>query len=168
MGIFWGLRGAAGKVFRKYAPGNLKIALAESCTGGLAAALLTSFPGSSSFFLGSAVVYSNHLKTALLGVPAEMLEEHGAVSYQTAGAMARGMARISGAQVTLSVTGIAGPGGGSTDKPVGLVWFSWCIPGETKTWKRTFVGNRHRIQKQAVREVYQALLKGPPVDSRLN
>lgn len=98
---------------------------AESCTGGLVAAAVTSLAGSSQWFERGLVTYSNTAKSELLGVPEPVLREHGAVSEATALAMARGMLAHAPVQAALAVTGIAGPGGGSADKPVGLVWFAW-------------------------------------------
>ena len=99
------------------------IATAESCTGGLVAGRITNVPGSSAVFRYGWVTYANEAKTAELGVPAELLARHGAVSAEVARAMAEGALRASGADVAVAVTGIAGPDGGSTEKPVGLVWF---------------------------------------------
>ncbi len=111
---------------------GLMIATAESCTGGLVAAALTSVPGSSSVFERGFVTYSNQSKTELLGVEAALIEEHGAVSEQVARAMAEGVLERSRADLAVSVTGIAGPGGGSRKKPVGLVHFACAArDGET-------------------------------------
>jgi nicotinamide-nucleotide amidase len=98
------------------------VATAESCTGGLIAKLLTDIPGSSEYFIEGVVAYANEAKTRLLGVPAQVIAEHGAVSRQVAVAMAMGCRAKSGADFALSTTGIAGPGGGTPDKPVGLVY----------------------------------------------
>lgn len=107
------------------------IALAESCTGGWIAKAITDVAGSSAC-LGYAVVsYSNEAKEALLGVPHGMLEEHGAVSEAVVVAMAEGVLRLSGADLSVAVSGIAGPDGGSADKPVGTVWFAWARPTKT-------------------------------------
>jgi len=102
---------------------GLMIATAESCTGGLLSACLTSVPGASSVLDRGYVTYSNAAKTEVLGVPASLIEVHGAVSEEVAIAMAEGALARSRAQITVSVTGIAGPGGGTEEKPVGLVWF---------------------------------------------
>ena len=121
---------------------GLTLALAESCTGGGIAAMLTDVPGSSSFFLLGAVAYANSAKTTLLGVDPDILEEHGAVSEAVARAMARGARERAGSDLALSVTGVAGPGGGSEDKPVGTVWFGVCGAGlEAATCVR-FSGDR--------------------------
>lgn len=103
---------------------NLKIATAESCTGGLVAALFTEIPGSSATFDRGFVVYSNAAKHDMLGVSAELIETHGAVSAQTACAMAEGALAHSQADIAIAITGVAGPGGGSAEKPVGLVHFA--------------------------------------------
>jgi nicotinamide-nucleotide amidase len=103
---------------------GVKLATAESCTGGLVAGLLTEIPGSSAVVERGFVVYSNDAKVELLGVPAETIAAHGAVSAETARAMAEGALKASHADVAVSVTGIAGPDGGTAEKPVGLVWFA--------------------------------------------
>lgn len=103
---------------------GLTVATAESCTGGLIATLLTEIPGSSDVVYGGTVVYSNAAKTRLLGVGDELLAEYGAVSAPVARAMARGILDVSGADLAVAVTGVAGPGGGSSEKPVGLVHFA--------------------------------------------
>jgi nicotinamide-nucleotide amidase len=109
---------------------GLRIAAAESCTGGLIAALLTSIAGSSDVFERGFVTYSNEAKEDLLDVPTDLIHEHGAVSLQVAMAMADGALKHSLAQIAVSVTGIAGPGGGSADKPVGLVYIATAALGE--------------------------------------
>ena len=106
---------------------GLVCATAESCTGGLIGAALTTLPGSSRWYAGGVVAYANEVKTTLLGVPADVLAAHGAVSRPVAESMARGVRRATGADVGLSVTGVAGPGGGSADKPVGSVWLGWSL-----------------------------------------
>ncbi|MEY2776080.1 MAG: hypothetical protein RLY30_178 [Pseudomonadota bacterium] len=133
---------------------GLRLVLAESCTGGLAASWVTQQAGSSSWFEGGVVSYSNALKHALLGVPEALLLAHGAVSEPVARAMAEGaQARLGGALASVgacAITGIAGPGGGSKEKPVGLVWFAWALPDQpTHSASRVFVGSRQSIQHQA-------------------
>src|SRR5260370_13946959 len=115
------LRAAARRVLDACRAKNLKLAIAESCTGGLVAAALTEIPGSSDVFDRGFVTYSNAAKQAMLGVPASVLATRGAVSKETAEAMATGALERSGADVTAAVTGVAGPGGGTAEKPVGLV-----------------------------------------------
>ena len=123
---------------------------AESCTGGLVAARLTRVAGSSAYFLGGAVTYSNALKRGLLGVPAKLLEAHGAVSEPVARAMASGARSALGADWAVAITGIAGPSGGTEDKPVGTVHFAWAGPdGEVDHRLRRFLGSRNRARHLA-------------------
>lgn len=131
-----------------------KIALAESCTGGLVCATLTDLAGSSAWFERGYVTYSNEAKTECLGVPAELIESFGAVSEQVANAMATGAQQASGANVAISITGIAGPSGGSLEKPVGTVCFGWAIQSsssESRIISKTmhFDGDRSAIREQA-------------------
>lgn len=125
------------------------IAVAESCTGGLLAERLTSIPGSSSYFLGGVVCYSNELKRAWVDVPADLLESKGAVSVEVARALAEGIRRRSGSTLGLAVTGIAGPGGGSPDKPVGTVHIALAEGAGGKERSLCFPGDRDRIRWQA-------------------
>ena len=123
------------------------LAVAESCTGGMISQRITSVPGSSRSFLGGAVVYSNELKTAFAGVPPELISESGAVSKDVAEALAYGIRRYTGATLGLGVTGIAGPGGGSEDKPVGLVYIALSDAKRTESIEKTFRGDRTRIRE---------------------
>jgi nicotinamide-nucleotide amidase len=125
---------------------GLTLATAESITGGLVGARLTSVPGSSGVFVGGVVAYSNELKRSQLGVPAETLEAHGAVSPETAAAMAAGARERLGADVAVSVTGIAGPGGGTPDKPVGLVYLHAEAPDASRGIEFDFPGDRETIR----------------------
>jgi nicotinamide-nucleotide amidase len=130
--------------------GEAKVAAAESCTGGLVAARLTERPGSSDYVAGGVVAYSNAAKTALLGVDPELIERHGAVSGEVAEAMADGALERFGAQVAISVTGIAGPGGGSDEKPVGTVF--WCAKragGEPLTRSVRLPGDRAEVRDRS-------------------
>ena len=126
------------------------MATAESCTGGLIAAACTDLAGSSAWFERGFVTYSNAAKTDLLGVPAALIAAHGAVSEPVARAMASGALQHSAAQVALSVTGIAGPGGGSPDKPVGTVWFGWATPRGVWSEMRHFEGDRAAVRAGAL------------------
>lgn len=128
---------------------GLTLALAESCTGGGIASLLTDVPGSSSFFLLGAVTYANSAKSGVLGVDAGLIETHGAVSEEVALAMAQGVLKRAGSDVAISVTGIAGPGGGSEHKPVGTVWFGACRGEDHKTICVRFHGDRSRVRRGA-------------------
>jgi nicotinamide-nucleotide amidase len=123
-----------------------KLALAESCTGGLVAHRITEVPGSSNYFERGVVTYSNRSKTELLGVSPELLKKFGAVSAEVAGAMAEGIKKNSGVEIGLSATGIAGPTGGSPEKPVGLVYFGLAAPEGVFTRKELLFGGRDRIK----------------------
>ena len=125
------------------------LATAESCTGGLVAAALTAIPGASDVFLGGAVSYANEAKEGLLGVPADVLAAHGAVSEQAARAMAEGARSALRADVAVAVTGIAGPGGGTPEKPVGLVHIAVASPEETVASEVRFPGDREEIRLRA-------------------
>jgi len=129
---------------------KLLMATAESCTGGLIAAACTDLAGSSVWFERGFVSYSNAAKTELLGVPADLIETHGAVSEPVVRAMVEGALRHSRAQVAVAVTGVAGPGGGSPDKPVGTVWFGWATPDGVVTDKRCFDGDRQHVREATV------------------
>jgi nicotinamide-nucleotide amidase len=128
---------------------GLTIATAESCTGGLVASRLTSVPGSSGVFRGGVVAYSNDVKEAELGVPRAVLEEHGAVSAETAKAMAEGARERLGADLAVAVTGIAGPGGGTEEKPVGLVYLHASGPREEEARRTDLPGDREMIRGRA-------------------
>ncbi|MBM6838470.1 nicotinamide-nucleotide amidohydrolase family protein [Clostridium saudiense] len=127
---------------------NLTISTAESCTGGMVAAKLISYPGISASYLEGAITYSNEAKVKRLGVKEETLLKYGAVSEQTAREMAKGIARVSESKVSISTTGLAGPGGGSVDKPVGLVYIGVYLEGETIVKKFNFSGERDQIRKE--------------------
>jgi nicotinamide-nucleotide amidase len=129
---------------------GLTLAIAESCTGGLAAELLTRTPGSSRYFVGGVVTYANSAKTELLGVPAALIAEHGAVSEPVARAMAEGMRARLGATIGLAFTGIAGPDGGTEQKPVGLVHWAVATAAGTEHKQRVFIGDRQSIRRRAV------------------
>lgn len=130
---------------------GLTFASAESCTGGLVAKRITDIAGSSAVFLGGAVTYSNEMKIKLLGVKEETLAEHGAVSHQVAYEMVKGLISVTGADVGVSLTGIAGPGGGSEEKPVGLVYVGLAVMGKIRTYKLLLGehGTRKRIRTAA-------------------
>jgi nicotinamide-nucleotide amidase len=140
------------------------MATAESCTGGLIAACCTGLSGSSDWFERGFVTYSNAAKTEQLGVPAALIEAHGAVSEPVARAMALGAVAHSRAQVSVAVTGVAGPTGGSADKPVGLVWFGWAVGEQAWTECRRFDGDRDAVRAATVRHGLQGLLAGLAMD----
>ena len=126
------------------------LSTAESCTGGTVSELITSVPGSSAYFLGGVTSYANSVKTGVLGVPSEIIEEYGAVSRECVAAMAEGVRRLTGSDFSVSTSGIAGPGGGSKDKPVGLVWIGVSSQMSTETFKIQYNGDRKRnIERSA-------------------
>ena len=139
---------------------GLHIATAESCTGGLLGARLTAIPGSSDVYYGGVIAYDNSVKTKLLGVSDVTLREHGAVSEQAAREMAEGCARALGAQIGVGITGIAGPGGGTAEKPVGTVWIAVSGIGETRALGRVYVGDREEIRLRATQASLDQLRRG--------
>jgi nicotinamide-nucleotide amidase len=138
---------------------KLKLATAESCTGGLIAAACTELSGSSAWFERGFVSYSNDAKSEMLGVDGGLIERHGAVSEEVARAMAYGAVAHSCAQIAVAVTGVAGPSGGSKDKPVGTVWFGWNILGQLYSELRHFDGDRAAVRAATVRHGLQRLLE---------
>ena len=134
------------------------LATAESCTGGMIAAACTDLAGSSQWFERGFVTYSNEAKAEMLAVPPGLIEEHGAVSESVARAMADGALAHSRAQVSLAVTGVAGPTGGTEAKPVGTVWFAWCVGGETHSEMQHFAGDRAAVRVATVRYALKRLL----------
>jgi nicotinamide-nucleotide amidase len=134
-----------------------RVALAESCTGGLVASLLTNIPGASAVFDLGLVTYADAAKTAMLGVPASLLAAHGAVSEPVARAMAEGARRAAGATWGVGITGIAGPGGGSTEKPVGTIHLALAGPDGTRTVARLYRGDRERVRRAAAFEALELL-----------
>lgn len=138
---------------------GMQLALAESCTGGWVAKVVTDVIGSSQWFDRGFVTYTNASKQELLGVPADALDTEGAVSAATVSAMARGALARSQAQLSCAISGIAGPGGATPTKPVGLVWFAWLMrDGEVCTEQRVFTGDREAVRRQAVAHALRGLL----------
>ena len=136
---------------------GLHVAVAESCTGGMVSAALTDVPGSSDVFGWGLVTYSNEAKTRLLGVDEATLAQWGAVSSQTATEMVSGLLRLSGADVAVATTGIAGPGGGSAEKPVGLVYIACGDAGHIEVKRCQFEGNRDAVRRQTVEQALNML-----------
>lgn len=134
------------------------LATAESCTGGLVAASCTDMAGSSQWFDRAMVTYSNAAKEAMLGVPAQLIQSHGAVSEPVARAMAEGALTHSNAQLSIAITGIAGPSGASPGKPVGTVWFAWSSGRHTLSEKRVFPGDRQAVRQAATMHALMQLL----------
>ncbi|MCK9637190.1 MAG: CinA family protein [Methylobacter tundripaludum] len=143
---------------RKLKANGKKIATAESCTGGWIAQTITDVPGSSAWFDRGFVTYSNTAKVQMLDVSPETLEKHGAVSAETATEMAAGALAHSEADVAVAVTGIAGPDGGTPDKPVGTVFIAWADKnGEAKVIKKQFAGNRRQIRAETVESAIEGV-----------
>jgi len=153
------LRDRAAGLVKAYSERKLKIATAESCTGGLVAALLTEIPGSSAVVERGFVTYSNEAKTELIGVPAALIASHGAVSEPVARAMAEGALKSSRADVAVAITGIAGPGGATATKPVGLVHFGLAQKGaQTRHWERRYGDlGRETVRHRAVEDALALL-----------
>ena len=135
-----------------------KLAVAESCTGGLIGHLITNVAGSSDYFLGGAVAYAYQAKKKLLGVRAETLEQFGAVSRETVLEMAQGTRLAFDADISLSVSGIAGPGGGTPDKPVGLTWIGLSSPTADLAWQYVWQGNREQVKAQTAQQALRLLV----------
>ena len=134
------------------------LATAESCTGGLVAGAITDIAGSSGWFERGFVTYSNRAKIEALGVDPEIIARHGAVSAETAKAMAQGARAASGAQWAVAVTGVAGPAGGSRDKPVGTVWFAWAGPQGVEALHQRLDGDRAAVRAASVAIALQGLV----------
>ncbi len=128
---------------------NMKIATAESCTGGMIASKITSVPGASECFDCGVITYSNEQKQKLIGVSADTLSKYGAVSEETALEMCKGVKKLANADFGISVTGIAGPGGGTPEKPVGTVWIGICGENVHKAFRFLFSGDRNQVRQQS-------------------
>jgi PncC family amidohydrolase len=137
---------------------GITVAAAESCTGGLLGDMLTDVPGSSTYFLGGVVAYHDDLKSGLLGVPAEVIEQHGAVSEQCALLMARGVRAVSGADLGISITGIAGPTGGTPAKPVGTVYIGFAAPDTEKVELFHWNGDRRENKQHSAQAALSILI----------
>ncbi len=148
---------------------ELKIATAESCTGGMIASRITAVPGASACFDCGVVTYSNQQKHRLLGVEEETLAKMGAVSEETALQMCKGVTALAGADIGISVTGIAGPGGGTADKPVGTVWIGVCTENVHRAFRFLFSGDRNQVRLQttiAALEIARRAARCEDVDIR--
>jgi PncC family amidohydrolase len=138
---------------------DIRLAAAESCTGGLLSHLLTNVPGSSDYFLGSVISYANQAKIHLLDVKPETLERFGAVSRDTVLEMAHGVRQVFSADIGISVSGIAGPGGGTPDKPVGTTWIGLSVAESDQAWLFQFSGDRQEIKRQAAEMALRLLIE---------
>ena len=150
------LAGAVGKVLMEH---HWSVSTAESCTGGLLAGTLTAVPGISEVYDGSVVAYQNRVKEELLQVPHEILVRHGAVSTECAAAMAEGARKLLKTDFALSTTGIAGPGGGTPEKPVGTVCFGIASAGTVRSIRKHFKGDREAVRFQSVRTALELLME---------
>ena len=137
---------------------GLQCAVAESCTGGMLGEHVTRLPGASRWFAGGVIAYDNRVKTQLLGIRPEHLHAHGAVSEQVARGMAQGVRKLLRVHAAVSITGIAGPDGGSPEKPVGLAWIGCALPGAVHTRSFQFQGTREQVRRAACAEALQYLL----------
>ena len=157
------LENCIGKLLKKH---HKTLSTAESCTGGMVASMLTSVAGSSDYFLGSVISYANSVKQNLLGVPEEILLKNGAVSSECVAAMAEGVRKITGSDFSVATSGIAGPGGGSEEKPVGLVWIGVSSQKGTETYKLLFNSDRKRnTERFASSALYKIFKK---IENELN
>ena len=138
---------------------RLTCTTAESCTGGMIGAAITSVAGASGWFHGGVIAYSNEVKMRLLGVPEACLKNNGAVSAETVAAMADGAANLLRSDCAIAVSGIAGPGGGSEEKPVGLIYFGIRVNGTTATHRFLFSGDRHSIRRVATKQGLSLLIE---------
>ena len=149
-------------VVRKIKEAGMTVTTVESCTGGLLSATLVDVSGASDVFYQGVVTYANEAKVRLVGVKEATLQAHGAVSEETAREMAEGGAKAANADAALAVTGIAGPGGGTKEKPVGLVYIGCYVNGKTIVKKNLFTGNRREVREQAVETALKLLLECLP------
>jgi nicotinamide-nucleotide amidase len=147
----------AAVVLDKLRASGMRVSVAESCTGGLIGGRLTAISGASDTFVGGVIAYDNAVKAELLGVPASLIEEHGAVSEPVVRAMAEGAARVFGTGAAMAVTGIAGPGGGTPAKPVGTVWMAARVGDTVRTLRRVMPGDREEIRERAAQAVLDLL-----------
>ena len=152
------IRALAARLGERALASRVMLATAESCTGGLVAGAITDIAGSSAWFERGFVAYSNRAKMEELGVDPDIIARHGAVSGETAKAMAHGARATSGAQWAVAVTGIAGPAGGSPDKPVGTVWFAWAGPRGVEALHRRLEGDRAAVRTASVAIALQGLV----------
>ena len=156
-----GIASAAALLARRLRASGRTLTVAESCTGGLLAGAITAVPGSSEYFLGGVVAYHNAVKNRFLDVPFDLIESHGAVSAEVAAAMAEGALKRFSADISVAVTGVAGPGGGSRAKPAGTVWVAVAVRGEGVRYSHRFrfQGDRGRVRREAVRSALAAALE---------
>ncbi len=145
----------AGELLRRH---GLRLAVAESCTGGLIGHRITNIPGSSTYYMGSVTAYAYEAKVRLLGVRWETLEKYGAVSKETVLEMARGVRKALAADIGVAVSGIAGPGGGTADKPVGLTWIGLSAANVDEAWRFIWDGDRIQVKEHSAEQALQMLV----------
>ena len=150
------------ELFNKLYSNGFTISVAESCTGGLICSMITDVPGSSRYFMGGVISYSNESKMEVLGVDREFIIKYGAVSEEVASRMAEGVRRIMRADIGISTTGIAGPDGGTPEKPVGLCYIGISVVDKTEVGRFVFEGNRLQIKESASLKVLEKLLQALP------
>ncbi len=138
---------------------GLTISTAESCTGGLIGSVLTEISGSSRWYVGGVIAYSNDIKKNILGVPQKILDDHGAVSCECVEAMAIGAAKVCGSRLSVAISGIAGPDGGTAGKPVGLVWTAICLDEIVESFKDVFDGDRQTVREDAAIKLLERCLE---------
>ncbi|WP_048308025.1 CinA family protein [Halomonas sp. PR-M31] len=155
----WELRELSERLAKACRRQSAKVTTAESCTGGGVAAAITDIAGSSDYFETGYITYANTSKTRLLNVSESLLEGYGAVSQETVEAMVEGACLESGADIGVAVSGIAGPGGGSDDKPVGTVWFAWGDASRQQSIRHVFEGDRAAVRHQAARVALEGLIE---------
>ena len=138
---------------------KMRLAVAESCTGGMIGSTITDVAGASRYFLGGVITYNNRIKSSILGVSLKTLNNYGAVSSQTVTAMAYAVQKLMKADCSIAVSGIAGPGGGTSEKPVGLVFIGISVRNVVKIFRRRFKGTRENIRKMTVKESLRLLIQ---------
>jgi PncC family amidohydrolase len=141
------------------AQNKLTLAVGESCTGGMIGAAITAIPGSSKYFRGGVIAYDNGVKQRVLGVPARVLKKHGAVSAQTVLAMASGVQKLLSADCAIAISGVAGPAGGTKEKPVGLVFIGIALKKQVWAFEERFKGDRKSIRVQTVKRAIKRMLE---------
>lgn len=149
----------AKRLCRRFAEKKLTLSVAESCTGGMIGAAITAVPGSSAYFFGGVVSYSNEMKHSVLGVPKLVLEKKGAVSAETVKAMVKGVRRLCKTDCAIAVSGIAGPDGGTKKKPVGLVYIGIGSGKKVRAFKYYFKGGREQVRRQAVEKALERMIE---------
>lgn len=153
------MKNLAKRIGRMLSKKNFSLSVCESCTGGMLGSIITEIPGSSEYFKGGIIAYSNELKKKIIGVKNKTLKNFGAVSRETAKEMALGLKKLTHSDIGISITGIAGPGGGTKDKPVGLVYIGVILNKKIMVEKNIFTGSRQQIRKKACEKALKLLIQ---------